>query len=55
MNLLRLIKELVYAANKSCRDKAWLLPLIVFLLVTAAVFLIGSTMGALAPFIYPLF
>jgi hypothetical protein len=49
----RLTADILFVARRD--RKWWLLPLVVLLLLMAAFIVIGSSLGPLAPFIYPLF
>lgn len=49
----RLASDVLFVAR---RDRTWLLlPLLVLVLLMAALIVLGSTLGPLAPFVYPLF
>jgi len=51
--LRRLTGDVLFVAR---RDRTWwLLPLVVLLLLMAALIVVGTSLGPLAPFVYPLF
>lgn len=47
--------DLVRGVWRDPAHKRWLVPLLVFLCLTAALLLVASTVEALAPFIYSIF
>jgi hypothetical protein len=49
----RLVGDILFVAKRD--RKLLLLPLVVVLLVLAALMVLGTSLGPLAPFIYPLF
>ena len=49
----RLVADILFVAR---RDRTWwLLPLVVMVLLFAALIVVGTALGPLAPFLYPLF
>jgi hypothetical protein len=49
----RLLADVLFVAR---RDRNWwLLPLVLLLLLMAALLVVGTSLGPLAPFVYPLF
>lgn len=49
----RLVADILFVARRD--RKWWLLPLVVLILLLAAFIVVGTSLGPLAPFIYPLF
>jgi hypothetical protein len=49
------ISDLVGGLWRTRTQRAWLIPLVVFLCVTGLVLVMGATVEALAPFIYTIF
>jgi hypothetical protein len=48
-----LVEDIFFVAKRD--RKWWLLPLVLLVLLLAALVVVGTSLGPLAPFLYPLF